>query len=86
MRLEVGTDLSSYTWTFEGAPSPPPKKDDCSWETDYLGSTNSKHSFSIYYEPGIVPGIDMYRTHSILKTTQEACTITHPFGYKKMKK
>ena len=38
VRLEVGTDLSSYTWTFEGAPSPPPppKKDGCSWETETI--------------------------------------------------
>lgn len=47
VRLEVGTDLSSYTWTFEGAPSPPLQE---GWlllgNWDYSGSTNSKHSLA----------------------------------------
>lgn len=51
VRLGVGADLSSYTWTFEGPPG--------GWlllgSRDYSGSSNSKHSFSIYYEPSIVP-------------------------------
>ena len=80
VRLEVGTDLGSYTWTFEGAPSPtpPPKKDGCSWETEtiqgvILANTNlafimNQALFQVLTCIGLIQSSKQPRRHVLLLT------------------
>lgn len=81
VRLEVGTDLSSYTWTFERAPSPPPppKKDGCSWETEtiqgvIIANTNlafimSQALFQVLTCIGLIQSSKQPRRHVLLLTS-----------------
>lgn len=80
VRLEVGTDLSSYAWTFERAPSPPPppKKDGCSWETEtiqgvIIANTNlafimSQALFQVLTCIGLIQSSKQPRRHVLLLT------------------